>query len=123
MGGIMYVRGIRGATSVEQDTREEIHAATKELLIKMVAENKIAIEDIASVFFTVTPDLIADFPAYAARELGWTKVPLICMKEIEVPNSLPMCVRVLIHVNTTKTQEEVRHIYLRKAQNLRADLK
>lgn len=119
-----YVRGIRGAISVEEDTSKAIHEATKELLIKMVEENQIVIDDIASVFFTVTPDLIADFPAYAARELlGWTNVPLICMKEIEVPNSLPKCVRVLIQINTTKGLDDIKHVYLGKAKSLRTDLK
>lgn len=120
--GQIYVRGIRGAISVETDTKEAVLAATKELLLKIVAENQITTEQIASVFFTVTPDLVAEFPAYAARQLGWNKVPLICMKEIEVPNSLPRCVRILLHVNTEKTQDEIIHVYLKEAKSLRTDL-
>jgi chorismate mutase len=122
MGGT-YVRGIRGAISVDEDTKEAIHEATKELLLKIVEDNQLLLEDIASVLFTVTPDLAADFPAYAAREIGWTNIPLICMKEIEVPGSLPRCIRVLLHVNTAKIQAEMKHVYLREARALRSDLK
>jgi chorismate mutase len=121
MGGT-YVRGIRGAISVDEDTKEAIHGATKELLVKIVADNELQLEDIASVLFTMTPDLKADFPAYAAREMGWTNIPLICMKEIEVPGSLPRCIRVLLHINTTKSQAEMKNIYLREAKELRSDL-
>lgn len=117
------MRGIRGAISVAEDTKEAICGATKELLYKIAEENQLILEDIASVLFTVTQDLAADFPAYAAREMGWTNIPLICMKEIEVPGSLPRCIRVLLHVNTAKVQAEMKHVYLREARALRSDLK
>ncbi|GAW91005.1 chorismate mutase [Calderihabitans maritimus] len=118
----MYVRGIRGATSVTENSEKEIIEATKELLLKLVEANEVKPEDIASIFFTVTDDLNASFPAAAARALGWTRVPLLCATEISVPGSIPSVIRVLMHVNTLKSQEEIKHIYLREAANLRKDL-
>lgn len=115
----MYCRGIRGATTVEENSREEILAATAELLQLMVKENAIEVEDIASVFFTVTADLDAEFPALAARQPGWLQVALMCAREIPVPGSLGKCIRVLMHVNTTRSAAEIRHIYVRKAVTLR----
>ncbi|OGC10931.1 chorismate mutase [candidate division WOR-1 bacterium RIFOXYA12_FULL_52_29] len=115
----MATRGIRGATTVESNSREEILAATKELLREMVAANALKIEDISSILFTLTADLNAEFPAVAAREIGWQETPLICAKEIEVPGSLPKCVRVLMHVNSNKEQKDIRHVYLKQAVNLR----
>lgn len=116
------VRGIRGATSVEEDTPSAILEATTELLLQIVKDNDLVLEDVASIFFTVTTDLTADFPAYAARELGWSSIPLLCATEIPVKGSMPMCIRVLVHVNTTKEQPEIKHVYLRRATNLRRDL-
>lgn len=118
----MPCRGIRGATTVETDTAAAILAATRELLTRIVEANDVAIEDVASAFFTVTPDLTAAFPARAARELGWQHVALLDAQEIPVPGSLPQCVRVLIHWNTEKPQAEIRHVYLRGAVSLRPDL-
>jgi chorismate mutase len=118
----MYCRGIRGATTVESNDREEIFAATTELLQLMIRRNDILKEDIASAIFTVTDDLNADFPAVAARHIGWTEVALICMREIPVPGSLPLCIRVLLHVNTERSSAEIRHVYLRNAINLRPTL-
>ena len=115
-------RGIRGATTVEHNSAEEIREATRQLLARIVAENGIEVEELASVFFTATPDLTAAFPAAAARDLGWTKVALMDAQEIPVPGSPPRCVRVLIHWNTRKTQGEIRHVYLRRAASLRPDL-
>ncbi len=115
------VRGIRGATTVEADDKEEIITATEELLEEISRQNDIRPEEIASVFFTVTRELTATFPAEAARKRGWTMVPMLCATEIPVPGSLPKCIRVLIHVNTTKRQDEVRHVYLRRAVALRPD--
>ena len=115
----MYCRGIRGATSVEQNEQEEILAATRELLQAIAQQNELQIDDIASITFTVTDDLDAVFPALAARQLGWTEVPLICMREIPVPGSLGKCIRVLLHVNTTRGLSEMRHVYLREAVILR----
>lgn len=118
----MFVRGIRGAITIEEDTATEILEATQELLEKIRQENNLETEDIASILFTVTKDITAVFPAVAARSLGWNKVPLLCFQEIEVPDSLPRCIRVLIHFNTDKKQDEIKHIYLREARQLRRDL-
>lgn len=115
----MALRGIRGAITVENNNSEEIRSATKELLSEIVAANGVEVSDIASVIFSVTKDLNAEFPAAAARELGWNDTPLLCTYEIEVPGSLEKCIRVLLHVNTEKKQEEMKSIYLRKAKNLR----
>lgn len=117
------VRGIRGAINITENTKEAITSATKELLGEMLRENELISEDIASIFFTVTPDLNAEFPAWAARELGLTWVPLLCCTEINVPGSMPMVIRILIHANTTRGQREIRHIYLREAVRLRPDIK
>jgi chorismate mutase len=118
----MLVRGIRGAITVGSNTKEEIIEKTKELLITLKKENGFKIEDITSVFFSATPDLNAAFPARAARELGWNRVPLFDMKEIEVPGSLPRCIRILIQINCQKSQTEIKHCYLRGAEILRKDL-
>ena len=117
----MFCRGIRGATTVECNDREEILAATTELLGLMIRENNIELEDIASASFTLTDDLNAVFPAVAARQIGWNEVPLICMREIPVPNSLGKCIRVLLLVNTSRSASEIQHIYLRKAVSLRPE--
>ena len=118
----MACRGIRGATTVEANTAEAILDATGELLAAMVEANGLAAEDIASALFTVTADLDAAFPAQAARQLGWHQVPLLDAIEIPVPGSLPRCVRVLLHWNTSRGQAEIRHVYLRGAAGLRPDL-
>jgi chorismate mutase len=116
-------RGLRGATTVEEDSSSEIGKATIELLKRMLAENKILEDDIASVIFTLTHDLTAEFPAKIARlELNWDDIPMICTQEVPVPGSLPMCIRVLILVNTTLEKNEIRHMYMRGARKLRPDL-
>lgn len=115
------VRGIRGATTVEVDDKEAIISATEELLEEMVRVNGFLPEEIASAFFTVTLGLTSTFPAEAARKRGWTLVPMLCATEIPVPGSLPMCIRVMVHVNTTKKQDEIRHVYQRRAVALRPD--
>lgn len=120
--GRCVVRGVRGAINVMQNSRAEILSSTRELLIKMAKANGVRKEDIASIFFSVTGDLNAVFPAEAARELGWTEVPLFCAVEIPVPGSLPLCIRVLFHINTELPQSAIKHIYLREARVLRADL-
>jgi chorismate mutase len=117
----MYCRGIRGATTVERNEREEILSATRELLELIIRENDIQAEDVASAIFTVTDDLNAEFPALAARMLGWHDVALICTREIPVPGSLKKCIRILLHVNTTRSAAEIRHVYIRSAVNLRPD--
>lgn len=115
-------RGVRGATTVTENTQSAILEATRELLAELVAANAMEAEAMASVIFTATPDLNAAYPAVAARELGWTQTPLLCMQEMAVPGSLPMCIRVLIHWNTDKVQGEIHHRYLRGARVLRPDL-
>ena len=118
----MLVRGIRGAVTADSNKKEEIIEKTKELLIALKKENDFKIEDIVSILFSVTSDLNAAFPARAARELGWNRVPLLDMQEIEVPGSLPKCIRVLIQINCQKSQTEIKHCYLRGAEILRKDL-
>ena len=116
-------RGIRGATTVPCNTREAILDATRELLEAMVQANDIRPEDVACAWFTTTPDLNADFPAIAARQhLGWTHVALMDAHHMAVPGALPMCLRVMMLVNTSRRQEEIVHVYLRGARVLRPDL-
>jgi chorismate mutase len=118
-----WLRGIRGATTVERDEAELVLEATRELLEEMLKANDISdFEPIAAIFFTTTPDLCSTFPAEAARRLGMTMVPLICNQEIPVPNRLGKAVRVMLQLNTQKSQAEMKHIYLREAKSLRPDL-
>jgi len=117
------LRGIRGATTVAEDTPGMVLDATRELLAAMLEHNGITeFDEIASIFFTTTPDLVSTFPAEAARELGMDMVPLICNSEIPVPGRLARVVRVMMQVNTTLGQREIRHVYLREAAALRPDL-
>lgn len=118
----MPCRGIRGATTVETNSVAAILSATRELLSLITEANGLSVDDVASVFFTVTPDLTAAYPAQAARELGWQHAALLDAQEIPVPGGLPRCVRVLIHWNTEKPQAEIHHVYLRGATALRQDL-
>jgi chorismate mutase len=115
-------RGIRGAITARANSAAEILEATQELLSCIIQANGVAAKDVASAFFTVTPDLTAAFPAAAAREMGWQHVALLDAQEIPVPGSLSRCVRVLIHWNTDRSQEQIQHIYLRGAASLRPDL-
>lgn len=118
-----WVRGIRGATTVDADEPALILEATRELLEVMLEENGIeGFDAIASIFFTTTQDLRSTFPAEAARAIGMTMVPLLCNQEIPVPGRLPRCVRVMLQLNTRKSQDQMRHIYLREARRLRPDL-
>jgi len=117
----LVCRGIRGATTAAANTAEDILEATDELMRVVISLNDLQPEDVASVFFTTTPDLTATFPALAARELGWNEVPLMCAHEMTVPGALTNAVRVLIHVNTTKSAEEIRHVYLKGARQLRPE--
>lgn len=114
-------RGVRGATTVDANTPEAILHATRELLEQLVAANSIAVEEIASAFFTATPDLNAAFPAQAARQIGWTEVALMGAQEMDVPGAVGRCLRVLIHWNTPKAQSEIQHVYLKGAVALRPD--
>jgi chorismate mutase len=118
----MPCRGVRGATTIDRNEREDILVATRQLLALLVRTNGIEPRDVASAVFTTTPDVNAEFPALAARQLGWLDVPLLCGHEMSIPGSLPMCIRVLLHWNTDKRQQEIEHIYLREAKRLRPDL-
>jgi chorismate mutase len=118
----MKCRGVRGATTIAANTREEILTATRQLLALMIRSNGIESQDVASALFSTTPDVDAEFPALAARQLGWLDVPLLCSHEMAVPGSLPLCIRVMIHWNTDKPQNEIEHIYVRDAKRLRPDL-
>jgi chorismate mutase len=116
------LRGIRGATTVESNTRDAILEATGELLTAIIDANGLQEDDVASVFFSATQDLNAEFPALAARRMGWSHAALTCMQEMYVPGSLPMCIRILMHANTAKAQSDVQFVYLRGARVLRPDL-
>ena len=118
----MFCRGVRGATTVESNTREEILRATHQLLALMIRQNGIEPCMIGSALFSTTVDLDAEFPALAARQLGWLDVPLMCGHEMAVPGSLQRCIRVLLHWNTEKTAAEIKHVYIRGATALRPDL-
>ncbi|MDQ3692738.1 MAG: chorismate mutase [Chloroflexota bacterium] len=117
----LVCRGIRGATTVSENTAEEILEATNDLLTGLIQLNAIAPEDVTSAIFTTTTDLTATFPALAARDLGWTEVPLLCTHEMAVPGALGMVVRILLHVNTTRAHADIRHLYLRDARALRPE--
>ena len=119
----MPIRGIRGATTVTADEPDLILQATRELHEEILEENEgMQPEDVASAVFTVTDDLASTFPAQAAREMGWSLVPMLCAREIPVPNSLARVIRVLVHWNTDVAQSEITHVYLRDAVKLRPDL-
>lgn len=117
----MSVRGIRGATTVEVNEPESILEATAELLTELMQANGLQVDDVASAFFTTTLDLNAEFPAVAARSLGWDDIALLCGHEMNVPGSLPSCLRILLHVNTEKAASQLVHVYLRGASVLRPE--
>lgn len=119
---ITYCRGIRGATTVDSNTAAAIVEAARELLMRIEEANGLHAEDIASVIFSTTPDLNAEFPAVAARELGWVDTALFCTHEMAVSGSLERCIRVLIHWNTYCQARDIIHIYLRRAVSLRPDI-
>ncbi|HET9342710.1 MAG TPA: chorismate mutase [Candidatus Eremiobacteraceae bacterium] len=118
----MAARGIRGAITASGNEREAIVAATSRLLREIIERNAVRVEDIGAIFFTTTPDLTAEFPAAAARELGWHDVPLLCGHEMSVPGRLDKCVRVMMLVNVDVAQAAIRHVYLDGARSLRPDL-
>lgn len=118
----MKVRGIRGAIRVEDNTAEAILRASRRLLQEMVRANAVEPEEVAAVIFTCTPDLNATFPAEAARDMGWNRVPLLCGQEMDVPGAMTRVLRVLMLVNTSLPQEEIVHVYLGEAEKLRPDL-
>ena len=111
-------RGIRGATTADDNTREAILEATTELLQEVVRANDVSQDRVAAVWFTTTPDLNAEFPALAARQMGWDQVALLCGHEMTVPDGLPRCIRLLLLVNTEKGQQELKHVYLKEARSL-----
>lgn len=119
----MAVRGIRGAISVDADDPEQIRNATRELTEEILARNGISdFDDVISAIFTTTPDLVSCFPAEAARHIGMTTVPLLCAAEIPVAGAMPLCIRILLHVNSDKKPSEIVHVYLREAAKLRPDM-
>jgi chorismate mutase len=118
----MSVRAVRGATQVENDDRDEILEATAELVAEVLYRNQLSPDDVISMLFTATPDLTAEFPAYAARKMGLTDVPLLCATEIAVPGAMPKVLRLMAHVETDLPRSDVRHVYLRGAAALRTDL-
>ena len=113
------LRGLRGATTADANTKEAMLSATSEMLAELVSLNDLDLDDVAAAFFTTTRDLNAEFPAVAARQFGWTQVALMCGHEMEVPDAQPMCIRVLVLVNTDKTPNQLENVYLRGAVNLR----
>jgi len=115
-------RGVRGATTIKEDTREAILSATRELLEVMIKENGIEADDVASATFTTTPDIVSEYPALAARQLGWRHAALLCGHEMAVPHGLKKCIRIMVHWNTTKGIREIKHVYLNGAESLRPDL-
>ncbi len=118
----MAVRAIRGATQVDADDREQVLEATRELVTAVLQRNELAHDDVISILFTATPDLVSEFPALAARELGFGDVPLMCATEIGVPHALPRVLRLMAHVETDRPRAEVQHVYLRGAVALRRDI-
>lgn len=119
---MLQCRGVRGAITVDANTPEAILEGTRLLLAMMIRQNGIEERDVASVIFTTTPDLNAEFPALAARQLGWMQAALLCGHEMAVPGALGRCVRILIHWNTAKPADQIVHVYLRDAERLRPDL-
>lgn len=123
MGGRSMIRGVRGATTVQVDTDLEILTAVERLLREMIELNSIEPEKVASIFISMTEDLRSAFPAKALRKIdGWTYVPVVCMQEIPIVNSLPLCIRIMLHLNTDKEQAQIHHVYQEGATVLRPDL-
>lgn len=123
MTAMWKARGIRGATTVEENSAAAINSATLELLKELISQNDVDKDEIVSILFTMTKDLNAAFPATVARiEFGWDTVPLFCVEEMNVPGDLSMCIRFLVTINTTKTNNEIKHIYMRGAKVLRPDI-
>lgn len=118
----MMIRGVRGAITVEENTKDDIWSATQELLETMVQRNNINEDDVASILFTTTPELTAAYPARAARIFGWSRTALMGFVEADIKDGLQMCIRVLIHWNTDKSMDEISHVFLRDAVKLRPDL-
>lgn len=122
MAPALMVRGLRGATTVEEDTAAQVTERSQELIREVMARNELVEDDIVSIVFTATPDVTSIFPATAIRDIGFGAVPLLCAAEIAVPGSMPRCIRVLLHVYTARSRDEIHHVYLHGAQGLRDDL-
>ena len=122
MSAPLMVRGLRGATTVDTDTPGQVTERSQELILALMDRNELMEDDIVSVLFTATADVTSIFPATAIREIGFGAVPLLCAAEIAVPGAMPRCIRVLLHVYTTRTRDEIHHVYLHGAQGLRDDL-
>ncbi|MEW2355099.1 chorismate mutase [Spirillospora sp. NPDC029432] len=118
----MAVRAVRGATQVDTDDRDQILAATTELVSEVMSRNALTTDDVISVLFTATPDLVSEFPALAARKLGFHEVPLLCASEIAVPHALPRVIRLMAHIETDRPRADIQHVYLRGATALRLDI-
>ncbi|MFL6052552.1 MAG: chorismate mutase [Actinoallomurus sp.] len=116
------VRAVRGATQVEANDRDQILEATAELVAEVMSRNALTTDDVISVIFTATPDLTAEFPALAARKLGFNEVPLLCTTEIDVPHALPRVVRLMAYIETDRPRSEIQHVYLHGAVALRLDI-
>ncbi|HWE66043.1 MAG TPA: chorismate mutase [Acidimicrobiales bacterium] len=122
MSEALVVRGLRGATTVDADTVDQVTARSQELMRRLMERNDLTEDDIVSAIFTATADVTSIFPATAVREIGFGAVPLLCAAEIAVPGAMPLCIRVLLHVHTARTRDEIHHVYLHGAQGLRDDL-
>lgn len=118
----MAVRAVRGATQLEEDLREHLLERVAEMVSDVMEANGLAVDDFISILFTATPDLVSEFPAYAARRLGFTDVPLVCARELDVAGAMPRVVRMLAHVETDLSKSDITHVYLHGAVNLRRDL-
>jgi len=122
VSGPVALRALRGAITCSENTREEIVSRTQTLVTEMLRRNEVAHDDLVSIIFTATPDLTAEFPATAARALGLGDVPLLCARELAVDGGMPLCVRVLVHLDTDRDRSELHHVYLEGARALRDDL-
>jgi chorismate mutase len=118
----MAMRAVRGATQLEEDTREHMLERVAEMVTGVMEANQLDVDDVISIIFTATSDLVSEFPAYAARQLGFSDVPLICARELEIDGSMPRVVRLMAHVETDLARSEVTHVYLHGAAGLRRDL-
>ena len=116
------VRAVRGATQLEQDTREHMLDRVAELVTDVMEANGLVVDDFISIIFTATSDLVSEFPAYAARQLGFSDVPLVCARELEIEGSMPRVVRLMAHIETDLPRADITHVYLHGAANLRRDL-